>query len=274
MDMEHAEHLSIAEAFDLTGQVAVITGAASGIGRATSYILATAGATLVLGDIDEAGLKTVADDLTAKGTTTVPVHMDVKVREDVDGLVDQAVREFGHIDIMGNIAGIMHRGLIAELDDDEFEFIMSTNMRGTLYGCRAAARAMIPQGSGNIINIASGAIDAAAATIGTYSMSKAAVAILTKVLASELGPHGIRVNALAPGTILSAFSRPHFVDENGEVVPERLEAYKNWSASIAPRGRIGYPPDIAWAIMYLVSPIADFVTGQIVRPNGGTAMPW
>ena len=271
--MEHAEHLSIAEAFDLTGQVAVITGAASGIGRATSYILATAGATLVLGDIDEPGLKTVADDLTAKGTTTVPVQMDVKQREDVDGLVDLAVRQFGHIDIMGNIAGIMHRGLIADLDDDEFEFIMSTNMRGTLYGCRAAARAMIPQGSGNIINIASGAIDAHTATIGTYSMSKAAVAILTKVLASELGPHGIRVNALAPGTILSAFS-PHFVDDNGEVVPERLEAYKNWSASIAPRGRIGYPPDIAWAIMYLVSPVADFVTGQIVRPNGGTAMPW
>jgi 3-oxoacyl-[acyl-carrier protein] reductase len=272
--MEHADQLSVAEAFDVSGQVAVITGAANGIGRATARILANHGVSVVLGDIDEAGVKAVADEIAGRGGTAVPVGMDVKVKEDVDGLVARAVEEFGRLDVMGNIAGIMHRGLIVDLSDEEFDFIWQTNLRGVLWGSQAAARVMIPQGSGNIINIASGAIDSPFPTIGNYAMSKAAVAMLSKTLASELAPHGIRVNSIAPGTVLTHFSLPHFTDEEGNIVPERLEAYKRETAARTPMGRISWAPDIAWTILYLISPIADYVTGQIVRPNGGSAMPW
>lgn len=274
MDMEHADQLSVADAFDIAGQVAVITGAANGIGRATARILANAGVSVVLGDIDEPGVKAVADEIAGRGGAAVPVQMDVKVKDEIDGLVARAVSEFGRIDIMGNIAGIMHRGLIVDLSDEEFDFIWQTNLRGVLWGSQAAARAMIPQGSGNIINIASGAIDGPAPTLAGYAMSKAGVAMLTKTCGTEGAPYNIRVNAIAPGIILSNFSRPHFVDEQGEVDQERFQAYEAWASAAAPLGRVGLPSDVAWTILYLVSDAANFVTGQILRPNGGNAMPW
>jgi 3-oxoacyl-[acyl-carrier protein] reductase len=124
------------------------------------------------------------------------------------------------------------------------------------------------------VNISSGAIDTPAPTLACYAMTKAAVAMLTKTLAMEAGQHGIRVNALAPGVILTNFSRQHFVDPDGNVNEERLEQYKQRFGAMSPLGRIGTPDDIAWAILYLVSDAASFVTGQIVRPNGGVSMPW
>jgi 3-oxoacyl-[acyl-carrier protein] reductase len=274
LDMEHGEVVAIARAFDLTGKVAVLTGGASGIGRSAAYILAGAGATIVIGDIDEAGAKTVASDLAANGHEAIAVHTDVTDRAQVDALVARAVAEYGRLDIMGNIAGIPSRSLIADLTDEVFEHVMSTHVRSTLYGCQAAIKVMEPQGSGVIINIASGAIDTAAPTLGAYAMSKAAVAMLTMTLATEVAAKGIRVNALAPGMILTRFSRPHFVDEEGEVVPEKLAAFRQMGGAMHPVGRIGHPADVAWTILYLVSDVAEFVTGQILRPNGGTAMRW
>jgi len=264
----------IARAFDLSGRVAVLTGGASGIGRATAHVLSGAGATVVLGDVDEAGAQTVAKELEARGGTAVAVRTDVTSRADVDALVERAVADYGRIDVMGNIAGIPMRGLVADMTDEEFDRILDINLKGVFYGCRAAVRAMIPQRSGNIINIASGAIDGPAPTLAGYAMTKAAVAMLTKTLATEAAEHGIRVNALAPGIILSNFSRPHFVDAQGEVDQARFEAYEKWAAGAAPLGRVGLPADVAWTILYLVSDAASFVTGQIMRPNGGTAMPW
>src|SRR5438270_10928826 len=109
----------IDEAFDLSGRVAVLTGAASGIGRSSAYVLSGAGATVVLGDIDEAGVKTVADDIASRGGTAVAVHTDVTQRDDVDALVDRAVTEFGKLDIMGNIAGVPSRGMVVDVTDAE-----------------------------------------------------------------------------------------------------------------------------------------------------------
>ena len=262
------------KAFDLTGQIAVLTGAASGIGRATALVLSGAGATVVLGDIDGPGVEATVKEIDGRGGKAVGVEMDVTRRADVDALVAWATRDYGRIDVMGNIAGVRSDGPVVDITDDEFERVLDINLRGVFYGCQAALRAMIPQGSGNIINISSGIVDDPGPTMATYGMTKAAVASLTKAIASEAAEYGIRANAIAPGIILSNFSRAHFVDESGEVDPVRFDAYIEWAGTLSPMARVGTPAEVAWMILYLVSDAASFVTGQIMRPNGGSAMPW
>jgi 3-oxoacyl-[acyl-carrier protein] reductase len=263
------------EAFRLDGRVAVLTGAASGIGKATATTLAGAGASVVLGDIDEKGAQTTADEIRDRfGVTALVVRTDVTQRVEIDALVDRAAGELGRVDILGNIAGVPHNQMVADVTDEEFERILAINLKSVFYGCQAALRVMVPHGSGNIVNISSGAIDTPAPTLACYGMTKAAVAMLTKTLAVEVGPHGIRVNALAPGIVLTNFSRQHFANADGGVDEERLAAYKKNFGAMAPLGRVGEPEDIAWAFLYLVSDAASFVTGQILRPNGGVAMPW
>ena len=260
--------------YDLTGQVAVLTGAGSGIGKATALTLASAGATIVGGDIDEAAVAATAAEITAAGGTARAVPTDVTSRAQVDALVDGAQAEFGRVDIMGNIAGIPHNKMFMEVTDEDFERILSINLKSCVYGCQAALRVMAPRESGNIINISSGAIDTPAPTLACYGMTKAAVAMLTKTLACEAGPMGIRVNALAPGVIHTNFSRHNFVDEDGNVIPEKVESYKKRFGAMAPLKRVGEAQDVADSILFLVSDAASFMTGQILRPNGGVAMPW
>ena len=264
----------VQEMFDLSGKVAVLTGVASGIGQATARILATAGATIVGGDIDDAGAQATADEITSEGGTALTVRCDVTKRADIDALVDRAAADFGRVDIMGNIAGIPHNKMVAECTDEEFERVLAINLKSVFYGCQAAIRHMIPQGSGNIVNISSGAIDTPAPTLACYGMTKAAVAMLTKTLATEVGRNGIRVNAIAPGMILTNFSRHNFTDEKGEIVAERLEQYHKRASAMAPLGRAGEAEDVARSFLYLVSDAAAFITGQIERPNGGVSMPW
>jgi 3-oxoacyl-[acyl-carrier protein] reductase len=262
------------QAFALTGQIAVLTGAASGIGRATALVLSGAGATVVLGDIDGPGVEATVKEIDGRGGRAIGVEMDVTRRADVDALVARATGEYGRIDVMGNIAGVRSDGPVADITDEEFERVFDINLRGVFYGCQAALRAMIPQGSGNIINISSGIVDDPGPTMATYGMTKAAVGQLTKTIAAEGAAHGIRANAIAPGIILSNFSRAHFVDESGEVDPARFEAYIEWAGTLSPMARVGTPAEVAWMILYLVSDAASFVTGQIMRPNGGSSMPW
>lgn len=266
---------SIAQAFDLTGKIAVLTGAASGIGRSSARLLAQAGATVVLGDIDEAGVKAVADELAATGATTSAQRCDVSKGADVDALVQRAVDDHGRLDIMGNIAGIPNVRAFVDITDDEMEKILAVNYKSVFWGIRAAMKVMIPQKSGCIVNVASGIIDSNGAPgYALYGSTKSAVTMLTKVAAAEGAPHGIRANAIAPGIILTNFSLPHFTDEQGNVVEERLDQYKAFAARATPLGRHGTPEDVAWSILFACSGAAEFVTGQILRPNGGTSMPW
>ena len=264
----------VQEMFDLSGRVAVLTGVGSGIGKATATLLSAAGATIVGGDIDEVKAEETADEIKADGGNATVRRTDVTKRADVDALVDLAASEHGRVDIMGNIAGVPHNKLVADCSDEEFERILAINLKSVFYGCQAAIRHMIPQGSGNIVNIASGAIDTPAPTLACYGMTKAAVTMLTKTLATEVGRHGIRVNAIAPGMILTNFSRHNFVDEKGEVIPEKLEQYHKNAGRMSPLGRAGDPQDVAKSFLYLVSDAAAFITGQIERPNGGVSMPW
>jgi 3-oxoacyl-[acyl-carrier protein] reductase len=268
------DEVSAGRAFDVSNRIAVLTGAASGIGRATALVLSGAGATVVLGDIDGPGVEATVKEIDRRGGKAVGVEMDVTSRADVDALVARATTDYGRIDVMGNIAGVRSDGPVVDITDDEFDRVIDINLRGVFYGCQAALRAMIPQGSGNIVNISSGIVDDPGPTMATYGMTKAAVASLTKAIAAEGAEHGIRANAIAPGVILSNFSRAHFVDDSGEIDPVRYDAYLEWASSMAPLARVGMPAEVAWMILYLVSDAASFVTGQILRPNGGTAMPW
>jgi 3-oxoacyl-[acyl-carrier protein] reductase len=265
---------SAQEMFDLSGKVAVLTGVGSGIGKASAMTLAGAGAAIVGGDIDEAAAETTVKEIVTAGGSASVQRTDVTNRADVDALIDRAASDHGRVDIVGNIAGIPHNKMVADCTDEEFERILAINLKSVFYGCQAAIRHMIPQGSGCIVNISSGAIDTPAPTLACYGMTKAAVAMLTKTLATEVGRHGIRVNAIAPGMILTNFSRHNFVDEDGNVIPEKLEQYHKRASAMAPLGRAGEAQDVANAFLYLVSDAASFVTGQIERPNGGVSMPW
>ena len=191
----------------------------------------------------------------------------------VEDLVRGAVADHGRLDVMGNIAGIIHNSLVVDTREEDLDRILATNLKGVFFGCQSAARVMIEQGSGSIINMSSGAIDMPAATIVCYAMAKAAVAQLTKTLATEVGPLGVRVNAVAPGLILTGMTSRHFTRPDGSIDEELKAAFVAPMAERATLGRVGEPDDIAYAVLYLASDASSFMTGQILRPNGGVAMP-
>ncbi|WP_406497972.1 SDR family oxidoreductase [Streptomyces sp. NBC_00846] len=250
-------------AYDLTGRSAFITGAASGIGRASAVLLATAGATVHCADRDEKGLLETRDLIAEAGGTSHVHTLDVTDR----GQVRAAVTAAGDLDILAAIAGIMHTSSVLETTDDDLDRVLSVNFKGVLYACQEVARTMIARGApGSLITMASGAVDAASPGLLCYSTAKAAVVQLTKTLAAELGPRSIRVNAIAPGWIRTPMTARHDADRQ-----HRAEATM---ARMSPLGRVGESEDVAHAVLHLASDASAFMTGQILRPNGGVSMPW
>jgi len=261
-------------AFDLGGRVAVVTGAASGIGRATAVLLGAAGAAVLCADVDSAGAQQTAGALEEAGGRALARRVDVTVAGEVDAAVDEAVSVLGRLDVMANVAGIITQSPVVDLDDDALARILGVNLMGVFRGCRAAARAMSAQGSGSIVNMASAAIDAPSPGLAGYGMAKAAVVQLTRVLATEMGPVGVRVNAVAPGFVETAMTSRHFTAADGTVDEAHRQAVLGAVARTTPLRTTGRPEDVAHAVLYLSSEASRFVTGQILRPNGGVAMPW
>jgi 3-oxoacyl-[acyl-carrier protein] reductase len=258
--------------FDLTGQVAVITGAASGIGESAGQVLASAGASVALGDIDEDGVGRVTAKIAADGGRAVGVRADVSSRADVDMLVDRAVSEFGRLDIMCNMAGIGNLTPVEEIDDDKYDRLMSLNVKSVIYGCQAALRAMKPRRSGSIINAASTAIDRSKPGLALYGMSKVSVTYLSQVLSVEAGPDGIRVNVIAPGPTETNFTTYRYPD--GKLTPERRAEYADRMTKEIPLGTLGEAIDQSLLVLYLASPASRWATGNIWRCNGGQSRPW
>jgi len=256
------------DAFDLTGRVAVVTGAASGIGRASAERLAEAGATVVCADRDADGATVTAEHVQGAGGTAEVAPVDVTHPDEVDDLVAGAVERHGRLDVMANVAGIMHRSTVIETTVDDLDRVLSVNLKGVFFGCQAAARVMVDQGSGSIVNMASAAVDQPAPGLVCYGMAKAALVQLTKVLATEVGPQGVRVNAVAPGFIDTNMTLGSIPDE------ETKAALADRMSRGAPLQAVGEADDIAYAVLYLASDASKFMTGQILRPNGGVAMPW
>jgi len=262
----------VLQIFNLSGRTAVVTGAGSGIGRATAEVLSGAGANVVCGDVDEKGLAATVSALIDAGGKAVAQPVDVTSREEVDALVERAVSEFGGIEIMCNVAGIAADGLLLDATDADVDKVFDVNLKGVLYGCQAAVRAMKDRGRGSIINVSSTAIDTPAPKYGLYSMTKAAVAQLTKSLATEVGRFGIRVNTIAPGMTVSGFTMRHIYEPDGSINQERYDAFVERMRKLSPLGIVGEPIDQAYLILYLASDAARFCTGTIWRANGGQSM--
>ncbi|MET8248976.1 SDR family NAD(P)-dependent oxidoreductase [Streptomyces sp. NPDC005202] len=251
------------KAYDLTGRTAFVTGAAGGIGRASAVLLAEAGATVHCADLDTQGLHETAALIKDHGGTAVIHILDVTDRAQLR----QAVESCARLDVMAAIAGIMHCSPVLETRDEDLDRVLNVNFKGVLYACQEAARRMLADNTrGSIVTMASGAVDTGGPGLLCYGAPKAAVVQLTKTLATETGRRGIRVNAVAPGWIRTPMTDRH--DAEAQAHTQAL------MARMPPLGRVGEPGDVAHAVLHLASDASSFTTGQILRPNGGVAMPW
>ena len=246
--------------FDLTGQVALVTGAGRGLGRAISLALAHAGADIVLGLRDAATGGVVAHEIESMGRRALPLQMDVTHLDQIRRGVDDAVARFGHLDILVNNAGLAPGNPAEKVREEDFDLTVAANLKGTFFASQAAGRVMIEQRYGRIINMSSQAGFVALPTESVYCMTKAGIAHLTKCLAVEWGRYNITVNAVAPTFIETPGTERALSD--GAFRTEVIER-------IAALHRIGTPMEVAGAVVFLASPSASMITGHTMLIDGG-----
>jgi 3-oxoacyl-[acyl-carrier protein] reductase len=223
-------------------------------------------------DIDGDRAAATAAAINGAAGTAEAHKLDVSVAADVEALISSVVDTHGRVDVMCNIAGIMHEAPMVELEEEPLDQLLAVNLKGVLFGCQSAARVMIEQGSGSIVNMASAAMLAPSPNVGPYAITKAAVVQLTRTMALELGPKHVRVNAIAPGFVPTNMTARYYVRPDGTVDEEMKEAVLKPMSKYAPLRRVGEPSDIAYCVVYLASDASSFVTGQLLSPNGGVAM--
>jgi 3-oxoacyl-[acyl-carrier protein] reductase len=266
-------HQDLIGAFSLAGRTAVVTGAASGIGRETAVVFAQAGAQVMLADVDETGLSETAAVAAGPGGAAVVRRVDVAQRDEVEAAADAALAETGRLDVWVNAAGVLFNRPLLEVDEADLDRLIAINLKGTYFGCQAAGRLMAQQGRGSIVNISSAGADRPNPGGSVYALTKAGVSMLTRTAALELGASGVRVNAIAPGWIDTPMTRQGFRTPDGRVDQARREAMMRRLTDASPLGMTGEPRDVALAMLYLASDASRFMTGQVLRPNGGAVMP-
>jgi len=247
-------------ALRLDGKVAIVTGGGGGLGSLAARAFAAAGADVAVVGRTAEKLRAVEDAIRGAGRRAAAIVADVTRSADVNRMVEQAVGAFGRVDILLNNAGVTSPKTVVELTDDDWHRIMDTSATGAFYCSRAVAPVMMRQREGCIISVGSILSARGMAQRAAYSAAKAAVMNLTRALALELGPHGIRVNAIAPTVIIT--------DLNRELVRTQPELYQA-VLDRTPLGRLGAPEDIAGALVFLASPAARFITGQTLFVDGG-----
>jgi NAD(P)-dependent dehydrogenase (short-subunit alcohol dehydrogenase family) len=245
--------------FDVVGKVALVTGAARGIGRAVALALAQAGADVALGLRDQTTGGDLTDEIRVLGRRALPLQMDVTRRPEIIAAVAEAIRAFGRIDILVNNAGIGPPAPAEDVSEEAFDATLAVNLKGTFFVSQEVGRRMIASGGGRIVNLSSQAGFVALPTESVYCMTKAAIAHLTKCLAVEWAPHGINVNAVAPT----------FIRTPGTAKWLENESFRDDLLGRIPLGRVGDPVDVAGAVIFLASPAAALVTGTTLLVDGG-----
>ena len=244
----------------LQGNVALVTGAAQGIGKAISLLLAREGADLVVADILLEKAQETTKEIEDLGREAVAVSVDVARLDDVEHMVETAITRFGKIDILVNNAGIARDKLVLRMTEEDWDAVLGVNLKGTFHCTKAVVKYMSKQRSGKIVNIASVVGEMGNAGQANYSASKAGVIGLTKTIAREFAQRGINVNAIAPGYIETAMT---------EALPEKA---KEELKRMIPMDRLGKPEDVAQAVLFLVSDASSYITGQVLGVNGGIYM--
>ncbi|OGP67704.1 MAG: short-chain dehydrogenase [Deltaproteobacteria bacterium RBG_16_44_11] len=245
--------------FSLEGKVALVTGGSRGIGRASALALADAGANVVVSSRKIADLEPVAEEIKAKGVKSMAIAAHNAKIEDSKALIEQVMKAFGRIDILMNNAGTNpYYGPLMEQDEKTYDITMNVNLKGILFLSQLAARNMKTQGGGCIVNTSSiGGLRAG--DLGVYSVTKAAVIMLTQVMAKEWGQYNIRVNAIAPGIIKTRLSEALWKDP----------AVNKKAVAQIPMMRLGEPEEIAGAVVFLVSKAGSYITGETIVIDGG-----
>ena len=249
-----------APAFDVAGRVALVTGAARGIGRAVAIALAQAGADVALGFRDLHAAGDVAEGVRALGRRALPLQMDVARPAEISAAIAKALGHFGRIDILVNNAGIGPPNPAESVTEADFDATVAVNIKGTFFVSQEVGRAMIAAGrGGRIVNLSSQAGFVALPTESVYCLTKAAIAHLTKCLAVEWAAHGINVNAVAPT----------FIRTPGTVKWLEDDDFRRDLLARIPLGRVGDPPDVAACVVFLCSPAAAMITGTTLLIDGG-----
>jgi len=245
---------------NLTGKVAIVTGAGRGIGKAIARALAGAHAAVVVNDVDLDGAEEVARGIETSGEKALPVKADVREGDEVSRMVDRAVKDLGGIHILVNNAGVILRKPAEEIAEEEWDRVIDINLKGSFLCARAVAQAMMKAGQGGrIINISSIMGGVALPPRAAYCASKGGIIALTKDLAAEWAKHAITVNGIAPGWTVTEMTQSYFSQEPvRRFVLERI-----------PLNRLGRPEDIAHLAVFLASDYADYITGQTVYVDGG-----
>jgi len=249
--------------FSVADQIVIVSGGSRGIGRAIAEGFAQRQAHVIVTGRDEATLKTACDEMESQHQVT-PMVCDVAQRSHIDDCVAQVIERFGRIDTLINVAGVNRRKPALDVSEDDYDFIVDINMKGAFLFSQAVGRQMLQQESGSQINIASLNTDRPLRNVLPYATSKAAMAQMTKALALEWGDRGVRVNALAPGFILTDLTQKLWSDETMQA----------WGRANTPQRRLGVPEDMVGTALFLAAPASAFMTGQILYVDGGFTAGW